>query len=116
MKAYKYLSVEESHNVEHKNEEAKLKEEYVRRLKLLLNTELSNKTKMQTIGSLLIPVLRYSFGIINCHQEEIKKNWTEKQGKCQPSTDSATQEQTLIVCMSPEKEEEEDRYRQKEPT
>jgi hypothetical protein len=28
---------------------------------------------MQAIGSLAVPVLRYSFGIINWHQEEIQK-------------------------------------------
>jgi hypothetical protein len=28
---------------------------------------------MQASGSLVVPVLRYSFGIINCHQEEIQK-------------------------------------------
>jgi hypothetical protein len=28
---------------------------------------------MQATGSLAIPVLRYSFGIINWHQEEIQK-------------------------------------------
>jgi hypothetical protein len=37
MKAYKYLGVEENHNIEHKNEKEKLKE-YVRRLRLILNT------------------------------------------------------------------------------
>jgi hypothetical protein len=31
------------------------------------------KNKLRTIGSLAIPVLRYSFGIINWHQEEIQK-------------------------------------------
>jgi hypothetical protein len=36
---------------------------------------------MQAIGSLATPVLRYSSGIINWHQEEIQ-NWTEKQEKC----------------------------------
>jgi hypothetical protein len=41
MKAYKYLGVEESHNIEHKNEKEKLKKEYVRRLRLILNTDLS---------------------------------------------------------------------------
>jgi hypothetical protein len=43
MKAYKYLDVEENHNIEHKNEKEKLKKEYVRRLKLILNAELSAK-------------------------------------------------------------------------
>jgi hypothetical protein len=38
-----------------------------------LNTELSAKSKIQAIGSLAVPVLRYSFGIINWHQEEIQK-------------------------------------------
>jgi hypothetical protein len=65
--------VEENHNIEHKNEKEKLKKEYVRRLRLTLNTELGAKNKMQAIGSLAVPVLRYSFGIINWHQEEIQK-------------------------------------------
>jgi uncharacterized protein YgfB (UPF0149 family) len=65
MKEYKYLGVEESHNKEHKKEKDRLKKEYIRRLKLILSTELSAKNKMQAIGSLAIPVLRYSFGIIN---------------------------------------------------
>jgi hypothetical protein len=45
----------------------------VRRLKLTINTELSAKTKMQAIGSLAVTILRYSFGIINWHREEIRK-------------------------------------------
>jgi hypothetical protein len=36
---------------------------------------------MQAIGSLAIPVLRYSFGIINWRQEG-RQSWTEKQEKC----------------------------------
>jgi uncharacterized protein YgfB (UPF0149 family) len=46
MKAYKYLGVEENHNIEHKNEKEKLKE-YVRRLRLILYKELSKRNKMQ---------------------------------------------------------------------
>jgi hypothetical protein len=71
-KACKYLSVEESHNIEHKKEKDRLKE-YIRRLRLILSTELCAKNKMHAIGLLAIPVLRYSFGIINWHQEEIQK-------------------------------------------
>jgi hypothetical protein len=73
MKAYKYLGVEENHNIEYKNEKEKLKKGYVRRLRLILNQELSTKNKMQAIASLTVPVLRYSFGFINWHQEEIQK-------------------------------------------
>jgi hypothetical protein len=43
MKAYNYLGVAENHNVEHKNEKEKLKKKYVRRLRLILSTELSEK-------------------------------------------------------------------------
>ena len=43
------------------------------RLRLVLGTELSAKNKIQVIGSLAVPVLRYSFGIVNCHQEELQK-------------------------------------------
>jgi len=46
MKSCKYLGVEEKHNTEYKNEKEKLKKEYVIRLKLVLNTELSAKNKM----------------------------------------------------------------------
>jgi hypothetical protein len=47
--------------------------EYVRRLRLILSTELSAKNKMHATGSLAVPVPRYSFGIIDWHQEEIQK-------------------------------------------
>jgi hypothetical protein len=37
------LGVEESHNIEHKKEKDRLKKEYIRRLRLILSTELSAK-------------------------------------------------------------------------
>jgi hypothetical protein len=43
MKAYKYLGVTENRNIEYKNEKEKLMKEYVRRLRLILNKELSAK-------------------------------------------------------------------------
>jgi methionine aminopeptidase len=69
MKACKYLGVAENHNIEHKIEKEKLKKEYVRRLRLILSTEMEARYKMQATGSLVVPVLRYSFGINNWHQE-----------------------------------------------
>jgi hypothetical protein len=64
MKADKYLGIEDNHYTEHKNEEEKLKK-YVRKLRPILNRELSAKNKMHASGSLAIPVLRYNFRIIN---------------------------------------------------
>ena len=63
-----YLGIEESHDMHHKNEKEKLKQEYWKRLRLILGTELQEKNKIQAIGSLVEPVLRYSFEIVNWHQ------------------------------------------------
>jgi len=71
-RAYKYLGIEESFDIQHKNEKEKLKKEYLRRLRLVLSRELSAKNKIQAIRSLAVPELRYSFGIINWHQEEMQ--------------------------------------------
>ena len=67
-KAYKYLGIEENFDIQHINEKEKLKKEYLRRLRLVLGTELIAKNKIQAIGSLAVPVIRYSFGIIYWHQ------------------------------------------------
>ena len=40
-KAYKYLGIEESSDIQHKNEKEKLKKEYLRRVRLVLGTELT---------------------------------------------------------------------------
>jgi hypothetical protein len=64
MKAYKYLCVEDSHNIEYRNEKEELMKKYVTRLRLIFNTELRTKNKMQAAGTLAILVLRYSFRIL----------------------------------------------------
>jgi len=71
-KAYKYLDIGDSFDIQHKNEKEKLKKEYLRELRLVFVTELSAKNKIQAIGSLAVPVLIYSFGIIKWHQEELQ--------------------------------------------
>ena len=45
-KAYKYLGIEERCDMQHKNERGKLKKEYLRRLIIVLGTELSEKQKI----------------------------------------------------------------------
>ena len=57
-KAYKYSGIEENFDIQNKNEKEKLKKEYLRRLRLVLGTELSAKNKIKAIGSLAVPVLR----------------------------------------------------------
>jgi hypothetical protein len=70
-KAYKYLGTEESHDMQHKNEKEKLKKEPLRRLRQMLDTELSANKIIQATGALALPALRYSFEIINWNQEEL---------------------------------------------
>jgi hypothetical protein len=72
-KAYKYLGMEESYDIPHNNEKEKLKKEYLRKVRLVLGTEVSAKNKIQATGSLAVPVPRYSFGVINWHQEGLQK-------------------------------------------
>ena len=48
--SYKYLGIEESFDIQHKNEKEKLQKEYLRRLRLVLGTELSAKNKIPAIG------------------------------------------------------------------
>ena len=55
-KVYKYLGIEESFDIQHKNEKEKLKKEYLRRLRLVLSTELSAKNT----------VCRYSHRLLKC--------------------------------------------------
>jgi hypothetical protein len=44
---------------------------------MILKFELNARNKITAIGATAVPVLRYSFGIINWRTEDIKK-WTEK--------------------------------------
>jgi hypothetical protein len=59
---------------------------------IIINAELNEK-KMQAIRSLAVPVLGYSFGIVNWHQEEIQKQHRKTRkmltinGHHHPSTD-----------------------------
>ena len=43
------------------------------RLRMIVKSELNAKNKTAAIGALAVPVLRYSFGIINWRTEEIKQ-------------------------------------------
>jgi hypothetical protein len=74
--AYKYLGIEDSHGIEHKNEKQKLKKEYLRRLRLVLDTELSAKNKIQAIGALAVPVLIVLELLIGAKKN--CKNWIGK--------------------------------------
>jgi hypothetical protein len=72
-KTYRYLGIEESEGIQHQQMKDKLKQEYNRRVRTVLKSELNARNKITTIGALAVPILRYSFGIINWRLEEIKQ-------------------------------------------
>jgi hypothetical protein len=72
-KKYKYLGTEESEGIQHQQMKERLKQEYRRRLRMTLKSELNARNKITAIGALVVPVLWYSFGIINWRIEEIKQ-------------------------------------------
>jgi hypothetical protein len=51
----------------------RLKQEYRRRLRMILKSEVNARNKITAIGALAVPVLRYGFGIINWRIEETKQ-------------------------------------------
>jgi hypothetical protein len=61
-KACKYLGIEDILDIQHKNEEEKLKKGYLKSLRLVLGTGLIAKNKIQAIGSLAVPVLELLTG------------------------------------------------------
>jgi hypothetical protein len=65
MEENKYIVIHVSHDIEYKNERWKLKKECFIGLRLVLGTELSVNNKFKSVGPLAVPVLWYSFGIIN---------------------------------------------------
>jgi hypothetical protein len=71
-KTYKYLGIEESEGIQHQEIKVILKLEY-RRLRMILKSELNARNKITAIGALAVPVLRYSFGVINWRIEEVKQ-------------------------------------------
>ena len=76
-KSYKYLGIEESEGIQHQQMKERLKKEHIRRLRMILISETKTRNKITAIRALVVPVLRYSFGIMNWRIEEIKKNSQE---------------------------------------
>jgi len=72
-KTHKYLRMEEIEGIQHEQMKERLKQEYSKRLRMIMKSELNARNKITAVGALAVPVLSYSFGIINWRTEEIKK-------------------------------------------
>ena len=69
---YKYLGVDESDGIQHSKMKEKIRKEYNRRVRSILRTELNGRNKIEAINSLAVPVVQYSFGIIDWKISELK--------------------------------------------
>ena len=68
---YKYLGINEGDGIQHSAMKEKIRKEYYRRVRLILQSELNACNKFEAINSLAVPVVTYSFNIINWKISEI---------------------------------------------
>jgi len=60
-KTYTYLGIEEGEDTQHQQMKERLKEEYTRRTRMILKSELNARNKITAIRALAVPISRYSF-------------------------------------------------------
>lgn len=70
---HKYLGIFENSRIQQIEMKKKLKAEYFRRLRLVLKTSLNGRNKIEAINRFAVPVIEYSFGIIDWTKAEIRK-------------------------------------------
>lgn len=71
--SYKYLGVCEGTGIQHEKMKDKIRKEYYRRVRLITRSELNSLNKFQAINSLAVPVITYSFNILNWQHSELDK-------------------------------------------
>ena len=70
---YKYLGVNEGDGINHASMKEKIRKEYYRRIRLVLKTELNSKNRIEAINTLAVPVVQYSFNIINWNLADLNR-------------------------------------------
>ena len=71
-KNYKYLGVEEGGGISHSKMKEKIRNEFCKRVRKVLKTELNSKNKLMAINCLAVPVVTYGFNVIDWNMNEIK--------------------------------------------
>ena len=62
----------EEEGVQHHEMKVKIRKEYKRRFKLVLRSELNARNKIAAINTLAVPVILYSYGVIDSKLDEIQ--------------------------------------------
>jgi len=70
---YKYLGVNENDDIDNTKMKYNITKEYFRRIRQIFKTELNSKNKIIAINTLAVPVVTYSFGIVDWLRTDIKK-------------------------------------------
>ena len=68
----KYLGMEEGEGVQHHKMKVNIRKEYKRRIKLVFKSELNARNKIAAINTLAVPVILYSYGVIDWKLDEIQ--------------------------------------------
>jgi len=71
--AYKHLGVNEGNGIQHSKMKVKITKVYYKRIRLVTKSELNAANKIEAINILAVPVVTYSFNIINWQLKDIKK-------------------------------------------
>ena len=70
---YKYLGVNEGDGIQHSSMKEKIRKEYYRQIRLVLKSELNATNRINAINTLAVPVVSYSFNIINWTLEDLRR-------------------------------------------
>ena len=70
---YKYLGVTKDEGIQHFAMKDEVRKGYHHRVRMILKSELIAANRIKAINTLTIPVVTYSFNIINWKMSEIKK-------------------------------------------
>ena len=71
--SYKYLGFQQSRQIHQKQTKQDLTKKFRHRLNIILKSHLNSRNTVKAINTFAIPVLTYSFGIINWSQTDLKK-------------------------------------------
>ena len=70
MEAYKYLGILEAYTIKQVEMKEKIRKEYLRRTKKLLETTLSSRNLIKGISTCVVPLVRYSGPFLKWTREE----------------------------------------------
>ena len=69
---YKYLGVLESCDILHNNMKQQMRQEYFRRLRLVLRSQLNSRNKFRAVNAYCLPIIRYTAGLVKRNVDDLR--------------------------------------------